>query len=264
MPLAPLLQARGHEMIDLDTGYHRDGWLFSDPKLVLGFPRSINRVIRTIEKQDLAGVDTVVYIAELSNDLSSENTFSYSVYGVAERIEPTTERAPVHPLTAYAQCKTLVERHVGEVAGPGFSPTSLRNATAYMATYCDGVTDIAIDAPTRFAVEQDRIGTVASVTTTSRFGNIEVDGGIVTTFNEKQDAGGGSINGGFFIFKRQFFDIAEKHGDVMLEREPMDELVELHQLAAYRPSGFWESMDTMREYRLLNGFGERGVAKWKI
>jgi glucose-1-phosphate cytidylyltransferase len=133
----------------------------------------------------------------------------------------------------------------------------------FMATYGDGVADIDIHALARFAVENDKIGTVTSVTPASRFGNIEVRDGIVSAFNEKQDAGGGSINGGFFVFKREFLEIAARHGDVMLEREPMDELVARHELAAYRHEGFWEPMDTMREYKLLNGLWESGEAKWK-
>jgi glucose-1-phosphate cytidylyltransferase len=133
----------------------------------------------------------------------------------------------------------------------------------FMATYGDGVADIDVDALCRFAVQQDTIGTVTSVTPASRFGNIEVNDGTVTAFNEKEHAGGGSINGGFFVFKRQFLDIVAKHGDVMLEREPMSELVERGELAAYRHDGFWEPMDTMREYRLLNGLWSGGDAKWK-
>ena len=74
----------------------------------------------------------------------------------------------------------------------------------------------------------------------------------MTAFNEKPDAGGGSINGGFFVFRSEFFDVVDKYGDVMLEREPMDELVARGELAAYRHAGFWEPMDTLREYRLLN------------
>ena len=74
----------------------------------------------------------------------------------------------------------------------------------------------------------------------------------------------GAINGGFFVFRREFFEIVERYGDVMLEREPMDDLVARGELAAYRHPGFWEPMDTMREYRLLNGLWERGEAKWKI
>lgn len=134
----------------------------------------------------------------------------------------------------------------------------------FMATYGDGVADIDLAALARFALDNGKIATVTSVTPASRFGNIEVGDGVVTAFNEKQDAGGGSINGGFFVFKREFFDIAERHGDVMLEREPMDELVEKRELAAYRHRGFWEPMDTMREYKLLNALWESGEAKWKM
>lgn len=135
----------------------------------------------------------------------------------------------------------------------------------FMATYGDGVADVDIEALARFAVAKGKMGTVTSVTPSSRFGNIEVNrDGAVTAFAEKQDAGGGTINGGFFVFKREFMDIAERHGDVMLEREPMDELVERGELAAYRHEGFWEPMDTMREFKQLNAMWDSGTAPWKM
>lgn len=133
----------------------------------------------------------------------------------------------------------------------------------FMVTYGDGVADIDIDALARFALEQGKTGTVTSVTPSSRFGNIEIAEGTVTSFSEKKHAGGGSINGGFFVFRRDFFDVLDRYGDVALEREPMDDLVARGELAAYRHSGFWEPMDTMREYRMLNDYWERGEAKWK-
>lgn len=162
--LAPFLQARGHELVGLDTGYYRDGWLFSDSKLVPGFPRTINRDIRTIQLEDLQGIDAVVHLAELSNDPLGANvpeltfqinhqasvrlaelakaagakrfvyTSSCSVYGVANGDEPMTELSPTNPQTAYAKCKTLVERDVMALASNDFSPTFLRNATAYGAS----------------------------------------------------------------------------------------------------------------------------------
>ncbi|AEG93584.1 NAD-dependent epimerase/dehydratase family protein [Ramlibacter tataouinensis] len=162
--LAPYLQQRGHDLVGLDTGYYRDGWLFSDRALVPGFPRTVNRDIRQIEAKDLEGVDAVVHMAELSNDPLGENdpdltfqinhqasvrlaqlakeagvrrfvyTSSCSVYGVADGAEPMTEQSPTNPQTAYAKCKTLVERDVAPMASAGFSPTFLRNATAYGAS----------------------------------------------------------------------------------------------------------------------------------
>jgi len=162
--LAPYLQGRGHEVVGLDTGFYRDGWLFSDRGLVPGFPRTINRDIRQIQPQDLEGFDGVVHLAELSNDPLGENkpeltyqinhqasvrlaqlardagvkrfvyTSSCSVYGVADGGAPMTEASPTNPQTAYAVCKTLVERDVAPLATSTFSPTFLRNATAYGAS----------------------------------------------------------------------------------------------------------------------------------
>jgi len=162
--LAPYLEARGHEVVGYDTGYYRDGWLFSDSRLVPGFPRTVNRDIRQIKAADLQGVDAVVHLAELSNDPLGENdpeltfeinhrgsvrlaelareggvkrfvyTSSCSVYGLAECTDTMTERSRVNPLTAYAKCKALVERDVGAMDGANFSPTFLRNATAYGAS----------------------------------------------------------------------------------------------------------------------------------
>jgi nucleoside-diphosphate-sugar epimerase len=162
--LAPFLQARGHEIIGFDTGYYRDGWLFSDRRLVPGFPQTINRDIREIQVEDMRGIDAVVHMAELSNDPLGENnpeitfqinhrasvrlaelaseagverfvyTSSCSVYGVGSGAEPMTERSPTNPQTAYAKCKTLVERDVAAMATPAFSPVFLRNATAYGAS----------------------------------------------------------------------------------------------------------------------------------
>jgi nucleoside-diphosphate-sugar epimerase len=162
--LAPFLQARGHDVTGLDTGYYRDGWLFSDKALVPGLPRTIHKDIRDIQPEDVQGYDAVVHLAELSNDpLGANNpeltyqinhqasvrlarlareagakrfvyTSSCSVYGVADGAEPMTEKSKTNPQTAYAVCKTLVERDVSPLATPDFSPTYLRNATAYGAS----------------------------------------------------------------------------------------------------------------------------------
>jgi nucleoside-diphosphate-sugar epimerase len=162
--LVPLLQARGHDVVGFDTGFYRDGWLFSDRALVPGFARTINRDIREIEPDDLRGIDAIVHMAELSNDPLGENdpdltylinhrasvrlaelarqagvkrfvyTSSCSVYGLSDGREAMTETSPTDPQTAYARCKTLVERDVMGMASAAFSPVFLRNATAYGAS----------------------------------------------------------------------------------------------------------------------------------
>lgn len=158
--LAPILVGRGHDVIGLDTGYYRDGWLYSDSRAIPCFPRLIAKDLRDIDATDLAGCDAVVHLAELSNDPLGENnpevtfainhrgsvhlaelakscgaerfvyTSSCSVYGVGAG-NFLDESSEVNPQTAYAKCKVLVEKDVGALADDRFSPTFLRNATAY-------------------------------------------------------------------------------------------------------------------------------------
>jgi nucleoside-diphosphate-sugar epimerase len=155
------LIARGHDVVGVDTGFHRAGWLYTNGAPVT--PKTLVKDIRHLEERDLEGFDAVVHMAELSNDpvgqLNPEITFeinhrgsvrlaelcrrvgvprfvytsSCSVYGVATE-ETVDETSPVNPQTAYAECKVLVERDVGAMADEGFSPTFLRNATAYGAS----------------------------------------------------------------------------------------------------------------------------------
>jgi nucleoside-diphosphate-sugar epimerase len=158
--LCGYLLARGHEVTGLDTGFHRVGWLYNG---VERSPTWINRDIRTLTVDDLRGYDGVVHLAELSNDpvgaLNPDITFeinhrgsvrlatlareagverfiymsSCSVYGAAGETA-STETSDVLPLTAYAKCKVLVERDVTPLASDDFSPTFLRNATAFGAS----------------------------------------------------------------------------------------------------------------------------------
>lgn len=154
--LGPYLGRRGHEVRGLDTGFHRVGWLVND---VSGAPAWLNKDTRDIEAADLEGFEAVVHLADLSNDplgeLSPDVTLeinyratirlaelaksagvtrfvymsSCSVYGAADT--ESDEHAALQPLTAYAKCKVLVEQDLRKLASDSFSPTYLRNATAF-------------------------------------------------------------------------------------------------------------------------------------
>jgi nucleoside-diphosphate-sugar epimerase len=158
--LAPYLMERGLEVVGLDTGYYRDGWLYSDDRHLRWSPMTINKDLRNVEAADLKGCDAVAHLAELSNDPLGQNrpqithqinhqgsvrlaetarragirrfvyTSSCSVYGAGTG-DFLDETAPSNPQTAYAECKVLVERDVGKMAGSDFAPVFLRNATAF-------------------------------------------------------------------------------------------------------------------------------------
>ncbi len=158
--LAPWLEARGHEVSGLDTGFYRDASLYLDPIAAPTLPRTQLEDLRTVTPRHFEGFDAVVHLAELSNDPLGQNrpqtTFeinhqgslriaraakqagvkrfvyasSCSVYGVGAG-ELLDESSPVNPQTAYAECKVLVERDVAPLADDRFSVVFLRNATAY-------------------------------------------------------------------------------------------------------------------------------------
>ncbi|MCV7091333.1 NAD-dependent epimerase/dehydratase family protein [Mycobacterium interjectum] len=163
--LAPLLLEDGHDVVGLDTGYYKAGWLCPRPLADSRHgvaPLSLIKDIRDVTVADLRGVDAVVHMAELSNDpigdLIGDVTFevnhrgsvhlaecakragvsrfiymsSCSVYGIAEGT--VDETSPINPLTPYAKCKALVERDLTAMADDDFSPAFLRNATAFGAS----------------------------------------------------------------------------------------------------------------------------------
>jgi len=158
--MGPVLRERGHDVTGLDSGFYRDGLLF-DP----GTPAipTVTKDIRQVTSDDLNGYDAVIHLAELSNDpLSQHNpeltyalngdgsaslaraakaagvqrfiySSSCSVYGAGTG-EWKNEQSEVVPLTPYAECKLRNEALLATLADDSFTPTCMRNATAYGAS----------------------------------------------------------------------------------------------------------------------------------
>jgi glucose-1-phosphate cytidylyltransferase len=134
----------------------------------------------------------------------------------------------------------------------------------FLATYGDGVSDVAIDALYDSHIASGRQATVTAVHPTARFGEIAIDGSQVRTFHEKPQITDGWINGGFFLFERSVFDSANSSQDLSLEHHVLPELAHKNQLGAYRHSGFWQCMDTYRDFLLLNELCASQRAPWMI
>jgi glucose-1-phosphate cytidylyltransferase len=134
----------------------------------------------------------------------------------------------------------------------------------FLLTYGDGVSNIDLEKLIAFHRSHGRILTVTGVRPPGRFGELMSDAeGLVTEFNEKPQATGGRISGGFFVCQRELFDYLEDRDDLVFEQEPMRALVRERQLAVYEHDDFWQCMDTYRDWHLLNGLLEQGRAPWK-
>lgn len=145
----------------------------------------------------------------------------------------------------------------------------LKRATKYidddvfLATYGDGVCDVDINAVIEHHRTNGKLATVVAVRPSSRFGELALDGDVVSSFSEKPQTGSGWINGGFFVFSKSIFEGLSDADDITLEDGVLQQLSEAGQLSVYRHAGYWQCMDTQREMNLLEEYWQSGRAPWK-
>ena len=142
----------------------------------------------------------------------------------------------------------------------------LRGGDLFCMTYGDGVADIDIRAIVDFHRSHGKIATVTGVRPPGRFGVMTFAGqeqGKVASFAEKPQAGEGLINGGFFVFDARVFDYLTDDPDLIFEHEPLRNLALDGELMMFEHRGFWQPMDTYREWTQLNEMWAAGTAPWK-
>ena len=130
-------------------------------------------------------------------------------------------------------------------------------------TYGDGVGNIDISALTEFHRQHGLQATMTATQPPGRFGAIDLRGNQVHSFVEKPIGDGGWINGGFFVLSPKVIDTIEGDSTIW-EREPLEQLAKNKQLSAYKHSGFWRPMDTLRDKNDLETLWTKGKAPWKV
>jgi glucose-1-phosphate cytidylyltransferase len=140
---------------------------------------------------------------------------------------------------------------------------SVIDAPHFCLTYGDGVSNVPLDRELEFHLRHGKTGTVAAVHPPSRFGRLDLgNDGIVKSFKEKESLNHDYINGGYFIFRREFLDCLPSKENVSLEAEPLTRLADQGQLCAFKHDEFWMCMDTLRDREQLEDLYARGHAPW--
>jgi glucose-1-phosphate cytidylyltransferase len=135
----------------------------------------------------------------------------------------------------------------------------------FFLTYGDGLSDVDLHQLLKFHQGHGRMATITGVSPPGRFGELSLDGDRVTELSEKPDHTDRYINGGFMVLNREFVD---RYCDVpdadriMLERAPLEKAALDGELAMFRHDGFWQCMDTMRDWELLNRLARQPKAPW--
>lgn len=133
----------------------------------------------------------------------------------------------------------------------------------FMLTYGDGLANVDIAALAEFHRSHGKLATVTAVQPTGRFGALKLDEvQKVTGFQEKPEGDGGWVNGGFFVLEPEVFDLISDDSTVW-EHEPLQQLAANGELMAYKHTGFWQPMDTLRDKNYLEQLWQTGDIRWK-
>ena len=139
------------------------------------------------------------------------------------------------------------------------------NGDRFMLTYGDAVSDVDLGALERFHVAHGKMLTLTGVIPPARFGELSLDGDCVTQMREKPVNSDRYINGGFMVMEKAFIDkyLADIDDTAMLEQAPFAAAAEGGDMMMYRHNGFWQCMDTARDWDLLNRLWKSGNAPWR-
>ena len=131
----------------------------------------------------------------------------------------------------------------------------------FFATYCDVLSDVDMNKLFAYHKKMGKTATLTAIHPRSPFGVIEIKDGIINSFKEKPRLEG-NINGGFFAFKKDIFDVLDENS--ILEEEPLRALAQKGKLAAYEHQKFWMSMDTFKDVGVLNDMWDKNDRPWAV
>lgn len=190
---------------------------------------------------------------------------NYFIHNCDITFDMETQAIEVHQKAVEPWRVTLVDTGLETMTGGRIKRIQphVDNET-FMLTYGDGVADVDIVRLVDYHNQHGKIATISAVQPSGRFGALKIaDDHLVNTFQEKPEGDGAWINGGFFVLRPEVFDYIEGDKSIF-EREPLENLARDGNLKAYRHSGFWQPMDTLRDKNLLEKFWASGKAPWKV
>lgn len=189
------------------------------------------------------------YNSDITVDLANEGKITRHNQGISDDWKVTLMETGADSMTGYRV------RQAGRFT----------DGDNFMVTYGDAVSDVNLAELYKFHLEHGLIGTVTGVFPPSRFGDLVTERDRVKMFNEKlkKEEGQEPINGGYFVFKKEFLDIIPDDPLTDLERIPMKLLTSRGQLAVYRHKGFWQCMDTYRDNQMLEKMWKENPV-WRI
>jgi glucose-1-phosphate cytidylyltransferase len=210
------------------------------------------------------GINDFIICCGYKGYLIKEYFANYFLHMSDVTFDMAENRMQVHQSVAEPWRVTLVD--TGDNAGTGGRLKKvgqyLQGEEAFCMTYGDGLSDADVSQSIAFHKSHGKSVTVTAVQPAARFGGLDINGTVISSFQEKPIGEGGWVNGGFFVLSPEVLNEIESE-DLMFEREPMQNLTLKRQVQAFFHSGFWQPMDTLRDKQRLEDLWASGRAPWK-
>ncbi len=199
-------------------------------------------------------------------EVIKEYFYNYEILSNDFTIELGTKNIEVHSNHSERGWKiTLVDTGLNAMTGARVKRIEkFIGGDTFMLTYGDGVTDLNIRELLNFHKSHGKTGTITGVTPPSRYGELSIHKDQVISFREKPRTQNNSINGGYFVFKKEFFRYLKDNKDCILEREPLERLAFDGELKVFHHKGFWQCMDTNRDYKYLIELWGKEKPPWQV
>ena len=133
----------------------------------------------------------------------------------------------------------------------------------FLLTYGDGLSNINLNKLIEFHKKKAKAITISAFKPQARFGELEIQNGVVDSFQEKPQLKQGRINGGFFVVEKRFIDYIDKFNE-MLEVEPIQRAISNKDVAAYETDEFWRCVDSVRDLEFVRNLWDKGIAPWTV
>lgn len=211
--------------------------------------------------------DFIVCAGHLGDKLK-EYFFNYRMHNGDIRVNTATGdfellaggREDWRVLVADTGAETMTAGRIARIAG------YLDGAEPFFLTYGDGLSDVDLKSLLAFHRAHGKLATITGVAPPGRFGELHLEGDQITRLMEKPDQTDRYINGGFMVLERGFVDrycAVPGADEIMLERAPLETAATDGELMMYRHEGFWQCMDTMRDWELLNRLAKQDDVPWE-
>lgn len=212
------------------------------------------------------GVHDFVICCGYKGYLIKEYFANYFLHMSDVTFDMASNSMEVHEQKAEPWRVTLVDTGENTMTGGRLKRVTryIENEEAFCFTYGDGVSNVDITKSIAFHQQHGKLATITSVQPPGRYGAIECDSNNgVTRFVEKPRGDGGSINGGFFVLSPTVLEQINCD-ETSWESEPLVNLAAMGEVMAFKHSGFWQPMDTMRDKNQLENLWASGDAPWKF